>query len=171
MPRGTSLELCRRGPTSSPSPEVPPFQPRTVTVPWRQRESVRRPPVRRTDLWRTADRRPLCFHCGAPGHIARFCPHREGWEAFRLPLLCALTTVVPRTVITCRPAKQLHHVVAGSPRHLCVTLPQIARVSLTSSGVVVPLVRAGETNGSDLRGEGCPVSRRQKYPLRSPRRR
>lgn len=71
-------DVVRRPP---PSPEVPPFQPRTVPVPWWQRESVRRPPVRRTDLWRTADRRPLCFHCGEPGHIARFCPHREAGVA------------------------------------------------------------------------------------------
>ncbi|KAH8039441.1 hypothetical protein HPB51_007319 [Rhipicephalus microplus] len=31
----------------------------------------------RTDLWRTADRRPFCFHCSEPGHISRYCRHRE----------------------------------------------------------------------------------------------
>ncbi|GFW25031.1 CCHC-type domain-containing protein [Trichonephila clavipes] len=27
------------------------------------------PEPRKTDVWRTADNRPVCFHCGRPGHI------------------------------------------------------------------------------------------------------
>ncbi|XP_077507289.1 uncharacterized protein LOC144116399 [Amblyomma americanum] len=32
---------------------------------------------RKTDIWRTADRRPLCFHCGEPDHLYRYCLYRE----------------------------------------------------------------------------------------------
>ncbi|KAG0411876.1 hypothetical protein HPB47_010986, partial [Ixodes persulcatus] len=32
---------------------------------------------RKTDVWRTADRRPLCYHCGEAGHIYRRCPYRQ----------------------------------------------------------------------------------------------
>lgn len=67
-------DAVRRPP---PPPPTTPFHPRPVTTPSWQREPGRRPPARRTDLWRTADRRPLCFYCGEPGHIARYCPHRD----------------------------------------------------------------------------------------------
>ncbi|KAG0415815.1 hypothetical protein HPB47_007012 [Ixodes persulcatus] len=30
-----------------------------------------------TDVWRTADRRPLCYHCGEANHICRRCPYRQ----------------------------------------------------------------------------------------------
>lgn len=82
-----------------PSPSEPPYQPNTYShadavyrplsslpspqyrqrppvAAWAQREPVRRPQLRRTDIWRTEDRRPLCYNCGEPGHIYRFCPHR-----------------------------------------------------------------------------------------------
>ncbi|KAG0412299.1 hypothetical protein HPB47_010559 [Ixodes persulcatus] len=32
---------------------------------------------RKTDVWRTADRCPLCYHCGEAGHIYRRCPYRQ----------------------------------------------------------------------------------------------
>ncbi|KAG0421552.1 hypothetical protein HPB47_002562 [Ixodes persulcatus] len=35
------------------------------------------PAPRKTDVWRTADRRPLCYHCGEAGHIYRRCPYRQ----------------------------------------------------------------------------------------------
>ncbi|PRD29139.1 UNVERIFIED_CONTAM: hypothetical protein NCL1_30302 [Trichonephila clavipes] len=28
---------------------------------------------RKTDLWRTSDNVPICFHCGRPGHVTRYC--------------------------------------------------------------------------------------------------
>ncbi|GFU04075.1 CCHC-type domain-containing protein [Trichonephila clavipes] len=31
------------------------------------------PEPRKTDVWRTADNRPVCFHCGHPGHVMRYC--------------------------------------------------------------------------------------------------
>lgn len=43
------------------------------------RSSVNKPPMqsRKTDLWRTADNRPVCFHCGRPGHVVRYCRERK----------------------------------------------------------------------------------------------
>ncbi|GFV02518.1 CCHC-type domain-containing protein [Trichonephila clavipes] len=32
---------------------------------------------RKTDVWRTADNRPVCFHCGRPGHVMRHCRERK----------------------------------------------------------------------------------------------
>ncbi|GFV52212.1 CCHC-type domain-containing protein [Trichonephila clavipes] len=48
----------------------------------RRRKSVtpneRIPPEpRKTDVWRTADNRPVCFHCGRPGHVMRLCRERK----------------------------------------------------------------------------------------------
>lgn len=33
--------------------------------------------IRKTDVWRAPDRRPLCYHCGEAGHIYRACPYRR----------------------------------------------------------------------------------------------
>lgn len=54
------------------TPFAPPvnFTPRTV--PYRGEANPRK-----SDLWRTTDRRPLCFHCGEAGHIYRACPYRH----------------------------------------------------------------------------------------------
>ncbi|CAN7995468.1 unnamed protein product [Ixodes hexagonus] len=35
------------------------------------------PAPRKTDIWRTADRRPLCYHCGEADHVYRGCPYRR----------------------------------------------------------------------------------------------
>ncbi|GFW57796.1 CCHC-type domain-containing protein [Trichonephila clavipes] len=35
------------------------------------------PEPRKTDVWRTADNRPVCFHCGRPGHVMRYCRERK----------------------------------------------------------------------------------------------
>ncbi|GFY33225.1 transposon Ty3-I Gag-Pol polyprotein, partial [Trichonephila clavipes] len=35
------------------------------------------PQPRKTDVWRTADNRPVCFHCGRPGHVVRYCRERK----------------------------------------------------------------------------------------------
>ncbi|GBM68585.1 hypothetical protein AVEN_15269-1 [Araneus ventricosus] len=32
---------------------------------------------RQTDIWRTDDNRPVCFHCGRPGHVIRYCRDRR----------------------------------------------------------------------------------------------
>ncbi|UYV64396.1 hypothetical protein LAZ67_3000523 [Cordylochernes scorpioides] len=37
------------------------------------------PPQRRTDEWRTHDNIPICFNCGRPGHVKRYCRERRQW--------------------------------------------------------------------------------------------
>lgn len=37
----------------------------------------RQPLPRKSDVWRTPDRRPLCYHCGEAGHVYRECPYRR----------------------------------------------------------------------------------------------
>ncbi|GBL93803.1 hypothetical protein AVEN_153581-1 [Araneus ventricosus] len=32
---------------------------------------------RKTDLWRTADKSSVCFHCGCPGRIVHYCRERK----------------------------------------------------------------------------------------------
>lgn len=103
-PRQTYADVLRRpAPVRAPLsalPQAPPIQyipvqqpahyvsPRQQTpyVPLQQpTQYVRppRPPLRRTDVWRTSDNRRLCYHCGEPGHIFRWCPYRElGLEGF-----------------------------------------------------------------------------------------
>lgn len=34
-------------------------------------------PTRKTEVWRTTDNRPVCFHCGRPGHVVRYCRERK----------------------------------------------------------------------------------------------
>ncbi|XP_077525808.1 uncharacterized protein LOC144137743 [Haemaphysalis longicornis] len=52
-------------------------------APYRRPLSPARPPAaqppapRKTDVWRTSDNRPLCYHCGEADHIYRRCPNRR----------------------------------------------------------------------------------------------
>ncbi|GFU99706.1 CCHC-type domain-containing protein [Trichonephila clavipes] len=71
------------------------------------------PEPRKTDVWRTADNRPVCFHCGRPGHVMRYCRERKAVfdnsrnrlrnfddvgteEEIRRPTLLAVLRQVPR---------------------------------------------------------------------------
>lgn len=50
------------------------------------RVPVQRPPAqpRKTDRWRTTDNRPVCFHCGRPGHVVRYCRERKAvFDSYR----------------------------------------------------------------------------------------
>lgn len=63
--------------------ETSAYFPPQATAAWPQRTPTSRPFVRRTEMWRTVDRRPLCFHCGEAGHVYRFCPYRDpGYQSF-----------------------------------------------------------------------------------------
>ncbi|XP_077538644.1 uncharacterized protein LOC144151464 [Haemaphysalis longicornis] len=56
---------------------------RQEAPPYRRPLSPARPPVarnqtpRKTDVWRTPDNRPLCYHCGEADHIYRRCPYKR----------------------------------------------------------------------------------------------
>ncbi|GFY54219.1 CCHC-type domain-containing protein [Trichonephila inaurata madagascariensis] len=42
------------------------------------------PVVRQTDVWRADDNRQVCFHCGRPGHVVRYCRERRAiFDAYR----------------------------------------------------------------------------------------
>lgn len=51
--------------------------------PYRRPMSPARPPVtrnqapRKTEVWRTPDNRPLCYHCGEADHVYRRCPYKR----------------------------------------------------------------------------------------------
>lgn len=77
-------DIVRRQPSNGPPPQQY-HQPQPPTAPWYYRETSTpmRPPLRKTDIWRTPDYRPLCFHCGEAGHIVRYCPYRvAGYQGF-----------------------------------------------------------------------------------------
>ncbi|XP_077548058.1 uncharacterized protein LOC144160753 [Haemaphysalis longicornis] len=68
----------------------PPAIPRQYLVPTRREPpsqqyapTTHRGP-RKSDVWRTADNQPLCFHCGEANHVYRHCPYRElGLRGYR----------------------------------------------------------------------------------------
>ncbi|CAN7941101.1 unnamed protein product, partial [Ixodes hexagonus] len=67
-----------RGPIRPPSSRREPFTPTLRRPPQTDRTPVvQHPAPRKTYVWRTADRRPLCYHCGEAGHIYRRCPYMQ----------------------------------------------------------------------------------------------
>ncbi|GFV72484.1 CCHC-type domain-containing protein [Trichonephila clavipes] len=85
------------------------------------------PEPRKTDVWRTADNRPVCFHCGRPGHVMRYCRERKavfdnsrnrrrnfddvGTEKYADQTLLAVLRQVPREA-------DPQYVVTGPRRHI-----------------------------------------------------
>ncbi|GFW72171.1 CCHC-type domain-containing protein [Trichonephila clavipes] len=65
-------------PVSTKPTETRP-RPTYATVTRKYRAPVQKfpPEPRKTDVWRTADNRPVCFHCGRPGHVMRYCRERK----------------------------------------------------------------------------------------------
>ncbi|XP_042895532.1 uncharacterized protein [Parasteatoda tepidariorum] len=57
---------------------------RTRVAPSRQTYESRRPqlPRRKTDIRRTEDNRPVCYHCGRPGHVYRHCRERQTFQDY-----------------------------------------------------------------------------------------
>ncbi|GFR01415.1 CCHC-type domain-containing protein [Trichonephila clavata] len=57
----------------------PPKRPRTYATVVRQpRRPVEPLPVpKQTDVWRTDDNRPVCFHCGRTRPVVRYCRERR----------------------------------------------------------------------------------------------
>ncbi|GBO38754.1 hypothetical protein AVEN_50330-1 [Araneus ventricosus] len=45
----------------------------SVRSPPRREDRNSAVPMRKTDLWRTDSNVPLCYHCGRPGHVLRYC--------------------------------------------------------------------------------------------------
>ncbi|GFW90085.1 CCHC-type domain-containing protein [Trichonephila clavipes] len=54
-------------------------RPTYAAVTRKSRAPVQRfpPQPRKTDVWRTADNRLVCFHCGRRGHVMRYCRERK----------------------------------------------------------------------------------------------
>lgn len=76
-----------------PAPSAPPLicsmpqdsYPRYCRPAVQQTPQSSRPygPRRRTEIWRTEDNRPICYHCHTPGHIARYCRHLVDTTMYR----------------------------------------------------------------------------------------
>lgn len=74
-PRQTYASVLRQNCDLAPwstSPSASAFQPRPPPVP-----VLPEARLRKTDVWRAPDQRPLCYHCGEAGHILRWCPYRR----------------------------------------------------------------------------------------------
>lgn len=75
QPRMSYADALLRGPpgrvdVAAATPMQHPMSPSTLQPP-----PERRP--RKSDVWRTPDRIPLCYHCGEAGHIYRMCQYRQ----------------------------------------------------------------------------------------------
>ncbi|GFY57009.1 CCHC-type domain-containing protein [Trichonephila inaurata madagascariensis] len=119
----------------------PPRRPRTYATVVRQpRHPVEPLPVpRQTDVWKTDDNRPVCFHCGRPGHVVRYCRERRAiFDAYRsrqatnsqLPSPNLSYGEYSRACVTLRRGKREIWVVNGQsqekviPQGLCVAFAE-----------------------------------------------
>ncbi|GBM21053.1 hypothetical protein AVEN_5766-1 [Araneus ventricosus] len=78
--RSTLAPITRNEPAPSPYTT----KRRTNQSFWRHRQRLQQDGRRnlqdvgrKTDLWRTSDNVPICFHCGRPGHVTIYCRDRR----------------------------------------------------------------------------------------------
>lgn len=71
------IAAISREPIAAIQPLKTPRRPTTYAARLPTTVPSRNEPQRKTDLWRTADSRPVCFHCGRPGHVVRYCRDRR----------------------------------------------------------------------------------------------
>lgn len=76
-PEMSYAEAVRRPPPSSAYSMVHPAQQLDVSFRPRSTPHMAEARTRKSDVWRTADYKPLCYHCGEAGHIYRMCPYRH----------------------------------------------------------------------------------------------
>ncbi|GFT87681.1 CCHC-type domain-containing protein [Trichonephila clavipes] len=76
--RSFKTKLKGFGPSVNKTYETRP-RPTYAAVTRKYRAPVQKfpPEPRKTDVWRTADNRPVCFHCGRPGHVMRYCREKR----------------------------------------------------------------------------------------------
>ncbi|XP_077535994.1 uncharacterized protein LOC144148314 [Haemaphysalis longicornis] len=94
MAYSAAVRRCRPAPTRPQE-----------TPPYRRPLSPTQPPVarnqtpRKTDVWRTPDNRPLCYHCGEADHIYRRCPYKRlGLRGFSVDAPRPLSGQRPREI-------------------------------------------------------------------------
>lgn len=91
----TYSEVLRRPAVHCAPIETPGTYAPTTRSPRHIVEATRSAPLptetrpRKSDVWRDAERRPLCFHCGEAGHLYRFCRYRQaGLRGFAVNAPC-----------------------------------------------------------------------------------
>lgn len=78
QPQPTYAEILRLPPSPASSQPVGPPQIAALTAetPMSQRPQA---------TWRTSDNRPVCYYCGIPGHVSRYCRRRRSDESRNWP--------------------------------------------------------------------------------------
>lgn len=73
----SQMPLVTRTDTYTPSPPPQPYTPLSRRPLQSRPMAYQEATAKKADLWRTPNRRPLCFHCGEAGHVLRTCPYRR----------------------------------------------------------------------------------------------
>lgn len=82
QPEAMTYAATARRPVAAPRQHQDPTSPQFRRQPPPPPPTPSRSPViqrspRKTDVWRTPNHRPLCYHCGEAGHTYRYCQYRE----------------------------------------------------------------------------------------------